>query len=621
MALSVDANEPTVAVGQPQPGRLRRRLLWWFLIFSLLPLIVTNAVGYRRSEAIIEQMVERYLRALAEVQAQHIRDRSDREQLLLEAITAGNEFLVAGVQRSQGIGTGSMTNVADQRSMEGLLKRKLEEMPGFDGLYLFTSNGKVVASVGRVTVVDTRPPKSARGTGLTAITASGPRGERPEFRLVAPLLGRDRTPVAYLAGAMSVDGFRAMLQLPEQLAGHVESFIADSNGKPLFISHPHGAVNYGSPLATPLLKKSVGAYAQYRDLDGRLVLGAMTPVADYPWRFVVEVPSDEAFAALRRLGRLSLVLEALFVTLLFGVAWIVARDVVEPISRLVRATRRVGDGDLAARVIVTGRDEIGELEHAFNDMTAALADTTDRVRQLHLQEIERASQLATVGELASGIAHEIKNPVMGVSNGLDLIRRRIGTDATLSPIIDEMGRQLARIQTAMQELLSFARPATPTLAPVNASHLVGRAIRLAQPSADRAGVRIEVRSDPDVPRFQADEDMLYQALVNLLMNAIEATTSGGRVVVTTKATGAEILFEVADTGRGISPADLESVFKPFFTTRHLGTGLGLSITRQIVERHGGTVTIESREHVGTTVTMRIPVSRRGDDRTAATEET
>lgn len=619
MALAADANEPAVAVEKPQPGRLRRRLLQWFLIFSLLPLIVTNAVGYRRSEAIIEQMVERYVSALAEVQAQHIRDRSDRGLLLLDAITAGNEFLVAGVRRAQGIGTGAMTNVADRRAMEGLLQRKLEDLTGFDGLYLFTPNGKVVASAGRVTVVNTRPPRSARGTGLTATTAGGPWGERPEFRLVSPLLGRDRKPVAYLAGAMSVDGFRAMLQLPEQVAGHVESFIVDSYGKPLFISHPHGEVHYGSPLAIPLLKMTIGAHAQYRDTEGRLVLGTTASVPDYPWRFVVEVPADEAFAALRRLGRLSLVLEVLFVTLLFGVAWVVARDVVAPISRLVRATRRVGDGDLAARVTVTGRDEIGELEHAFNDMTAALADTTDRVRELHLQEIERASQLATVGELASGIAHEIKNPVMGVSNGLDLIRRRIGTDAALSPIIDEMGRQLARIQTAMQELLSFARPATPTLAPVNASHLVGRAIRLAQPSADRAGVRIEVRLDPTVPRFQADEDMLYQALVNLLMNAIEATSSGGHVAVTTRATEAEILFEVADTGRGISPADLESVFKPFFTTRHLGTGLGLSITRQIVERHGGTVTIESREHVGTTVTMRIPVSPRPDDRTAAAE--
>ena len=621
MARAAETNASAISADQPQPGRLRRRLLSWFLVFSLLPLIVTNAVGYRRSEAIIEQMVERYLAALAAVQAQHISDRSDRGLLLLEAITAGNEFLVAGVRRAQGGGADAMGAVADRPAMERLLQRKLEELTGFDGLYLFTPSGKVVASVGRTTAVNTRPPRSIRGVGLTAIIANGPQGARPEFRLVAPLLSHDRQPVAYLAGAMSVEGFREMLQLPEHVAGHVESFIVDSYGKPLFVSHPHGKVNYGSPLAIPLLKMTIGSHAQYRDSEGRLVLGTLTSIPDYPWRFAVELTEDEAFSALSPWGGLSLVLEVLFISLLFGIAWVVARDVVAPISRLVRATRRVGDGDLAARVAVTGRDEIGELEQAFNDMTAALAETTDRVRELHQREIERASQLATVGELASGIAHEIKNPVMGVSNGLDLVRRRIGGDATLSPIIDEMGRQLARIQTAMQELLSFARPATPTLAPVNASHLVGRAIRLVQPSAERAGVRIEVRLDPTVPRFQADEDMLHQALVNLLMNAIEATASGGHVAVTTKATKTEILFEIADTGRGISPADLESVFKPFFTTRHLGTGLGLSITRQIVERHGGTVTIESRENVGTTVTMRMPMSPRGDDHMVAAEAT
>src|SRR5207245_593858 len=108
-------------------------------------------------------------------------------------------------------------------------------------------------------------------------------------------------------------------------------------------------------------------------------------------------------------------------------------------------------------------DEIGELGAAFNEMTAELEDTTARVTELHHREIERASQLATVGELASGIAHEIRNPVVGVSNGLDLVRRRVGDDPTLRPITDEMARQLARIEQAMQELLTFARPATPTL--------------------------------------------------------------------------------------------------------------------------------------------------------------
>lgn len=614
MARAAGPHSSSLANVEPPTGRLRRRLLAWFLIFSLLPLLFTNAVGYRRTESIIEQMVERYLAALAQSQAQHVRDRTDRAVLQLRAAASGADLLVTGGRSAPAGGAGALESGASRQAMERQLRQKLLELNGFDGLSLVTPGGDVVASVGRPSLAGTPRPSASPGAGLTLVERPG---ERPEFRLVAPLSGGNRLVRGSLAGAMSGEGFATMLQLPAYVAGHVESFIVDSVGRPLFVSHPHGRVAYGTPLAMPVLQSGAGASSRYRDAEGRLVFGAVAAVPGSPWRIVVEVSADGALTALRRLGGMSLALELLLISLLFFVAWLVARDVVAPISRLVGATRRVGEGDLAARVTLTGRDEIGELEQAFNDMTATLAESTDRVRQLHLLEIERASQLATVGELASGIAHEIKNPVMGVSNGLDLVRRRIGTDATLSPIIDEMARQLARIQTAMQELLSFARPATPTLAPVNASHLVARVIRLAQPSAERAGVRVEVRLDPTVPRFQADEEMLYQALVNLLINAIDATSSGGHVAVTTKATKSHILFEIADTGRGIAPANLESVFRPFFTTRHMGTGLGLSITRQIAERHGGTVSIESRENVGTTVTMRIPLSPSADDRPAA----
>jgi signal transduction histidine kinase len=188
-----------------------------------------------------------------------------------------------------------------------------------------------------------------------------------------------------------------------------------------------------------------------------------------------------------------------------------------------------------------------------------------------------------------------------------MVRRHVGDDPSLTPIMDEMARQLTRVQGALQELLTFARPSTPTMAPVSGSGLVERAIRLLQPAAERSGVRIIVQLDPELPRFNADEEMLHQALVNLLINAVQATPSGGCITVTTHVAEGRVEIEVADTGRGIAASALKSVFKPFFTTRHTGTGLGLPITREIAQRHGGDVTLESEEGVGTTVTLRIPI--------------
>jgi len=224
-----------------------------------------------------------------------------------------------------------------------------------------------------------------------------------------------------------------------------------------------------------------------------------------------------------------------------------------------------------------------------------------------------------VGELASGIAHEIKNPVVGVANGLDLVRRRVGEDPKLTPIMDEMARQLATIQRALGELLAFARPATPALAPVNGNSVVERAIRLVRPTAEQGGVGIDLRFDLSAGHFLADEEMLYQAFVNLLMNALEASSHGGNLRVSTRVAGDEFEVTIADTGRGIPPEHLDQVFKPFFTTRHTGTGLGLPITREIIQRHGGRVTLESRVGEGTAVTVRLPM-RAGEERASLPPE-
>ena len=135
-----------------------------------------------------------------------------------------------------------------------------------------------------------------------------------------------------------------------------------------------------------------------------------------------------------------------------------------------------------------------------------------------------------------------------------------------------------------------------------------RAIRLVRPSAESAGVHIEHSADTALPPLLVDEDLLHQALVNLLMNAIEATPPGGRVLVSTHNEGDECRLIISDTGRGIPEKDLDHIFKPFFTTRHTGTGLGLSITRDIVERHGGHLTLDSEVGVGTTATIHLPLN-------------
>ncbi|MDE3052322.1 MAG: HAMP domain-containing protein [Gemmatimonadota bacterium] len=598
-------------LGRQRGGRLSRRLLVWFLLFSLVPLLITNAVGYQRSKTILEQLVDRYLSAVTRVQVQHVRDRIDHHLLLLQAIVTGNQFLAAGALRYQGRPAGQMGAVASLDAVREFLVRKQREISSFDAIDLYTTDGRVIASAGDSSLdVRTPLPDWAQGGTLWTALRRGAHGPEPVFQLAVPLTSAgDPRPVAYLGATVSLASEGAFLEVPAHVAGRVESFIVDSLGHPLFVSNPDSAVDYTRPLATPLLAGPPGAVSIYTDRNGVPVIGTMLDIPGYPWRFVAEVPEVEAFGELRRLGWLSLIFESVFVAVLVAAAWVVAWDIVAPLERLVSATRRVGRGDLSVRVAILQRNEIGELGQSFNEMTAALAQTTARVDELHRREIERASQLATVGELASGVAHEIRNPVVGVSNGLDLVRRRVGPDPVLEPIVDEMSRQLTRIQGTLQELLAFARPATPTLTPLNVNDVVERAVRLAGPATARGAVRVEVKLDPAMPRIAADEEMLHQALVNVIMNALQATPAGGLVTVATRHADGQIDIEIADTGCGIPSEHLAFVFRPFYTTRHTGTGLGLPITREIIQRHGGTVSLASRVNAGTTITLRLPIRK------------
>jgi signal transduction histidine kinase len=404
---------------------------------------------------------------------------------------------------------------------------------------------------------------------------------------------------------VKVLGRSRFLQIPEHTAGSVESFIVNEEGVPIFISHPHGIIDYGARLETPLLRLPPRSRAVYPDRQGIEVIGTIVSVPDRPWRLITEVPVSDALLELRQLRQMSLWLSAFLALVVIALALGMAGTIVAPVRRLVSATRRLATGDLTARVQIREPNEIGELGTAFNDMAAELAQTSARVHELHDREIERAGQLATVGELAAGVAHEIKNPLVGISGGLDLVMRHTQDDSKLRPIVDEIDRQVSRIDVAVKDLLQFARPATPNFAPADVNEIVERALTLVRPTADTAGVRIAVETGR-LPRVLADEEMIRQSLVNLIMNSVQATEAGGRVRVITKPREDGVEIRISDTGTGIPPDQLSQIFRPFFTTKHQGTGLGLSITQSVIERHHGTLSVKSDVGKGTTFTLMLP---------------
>lgn len=238
--------------------------------------------------------------------------------------------------------------------------------------------------------------------------------------------------------------------------------------------------------------------------------------------------------------------------------------------------------------------------------TAVLRDLTEARRRE--REAQRKDKLSAMGELASGVAHEIRNPL----NAIGMIAQRFGKEFTPRSGVKEyralarvMQEEARRVNAIIRQFLSFARPPKLLRRPIDVKELVEHVASLFSAQAADAGVTFTVSTDAGATAH-LDHDQMTQALLNLLQNALEATPRGGRIVLKSEPVAGGTQFTVSDTGKGIPPPLLDRIFNLYFTTRTEGTGLGLSITQQIVGQHGGTIDVASAEGKGTTITLVIP---------------
>jgi two-component system NtrC family sensor kinase len=293
-----------------------------------------------------------------------------------------------------------------------------------------------------------------------------------------------------------------------------------------------------------------------------------------------------------------------------------------PISRLAAKARRVGTGDLTGPLELRQRDELGELAAEINLMCERLADER-AAREQATEQLRHADRLTTVGKLASGLAHELGTPLNVVQGRAKLIvdREVEGDDVQQSARI--VVEQAERMTALIRQLLDFARPRMLQKVSVNAPNLARRVCELVGTIARKANVTLVVPTPDDALHADADDGQLTQVVTNLVVNAIQATPSGGTVTIESRRieqaappyVGGErrvwLAIEVQDTGAGMDEATCARVFEPFYTTKEVGdgTGLGLSVSWGIVREHGGWIDVASEPGVGSTFTVYLPSAK------------
>lgn len=281
-----------------------------------------------------------------------------------------------------------------------------------------------------------------------------------------------------------------------------------------------------------------------------------------------------------------------------------------PMVELQQKIAQLGGGDLNVSVSFAHRnDEIGDLGRNFNQMVQQLRDSRIEIERLHRTQMSRAEHFATLGEMATGLAHEIRNPLAGIAGVIEIIGRDLPSTSPARAVVKDVRQEINRINHIVSDLLQTARPHPPKVRKSDLNTTVEHAVMLGRQQGLSKGIEITLHKDPSLPEVEHDSDQIHQVLLNLLLNAIQAIDRDGKIAVTVERRENAAVIEVVDNGRGIPAETLPNIFRPFFTTKGDGTGLGLSLARRIIEDHQGRIDVSSAVGQGTTFVVVLPLQR------------
>ena len=295
---------------------------------------------------------------------------------------------------------------------------------------------------------------------------------------------------------------------------------------------------------------------------------------------------------------------AICVALVLVLTYFIQRPMIE----LQEKIAQLGEGDLDVKVSFDRRnDEIGDLGRNFNRMVAHLRESREEIEHLHRTQMSRAEHLATLGELATGLAHEIRNPLAGIAGVIEIIGRDLPASSPARAVIKEVRHEISQIDNILTDLLQTARPHPPDIRRSDLNTTVEHSVMLARQQALSKPIEIVLKKNPGLQQVEHDGSQIHQVLLNLILNSIQAIEGRGTIIVEVEARADLAAISVSDTGRGIPAENLPNIFRPFYTTKGNGTGLGLSLARRIVEDHHGRIDVTSTVGEGSKFTVLLPL--------------
>jgi signal transduction histidine kinase len=427
---------------------------------------------------------------------------------------------------------------------------------------------------------------------------------RTQARVVAAAVHRQLSG----GGAAGLDLFLRELQT---VSGARRIALVDPSWKVVSSSDPEEVGSTLAPASALGTQGGAGGMRATAALHSEACRGIDNPALAFLAAVVIDPPGRDlslaAYPGRRMLEYYELVGMLVILATVLVVIWVVVQ---RPLSQLMVAITRIRGGDLNVHCEVLVEDEFGRLAASINAMLAALHEKNRELQLLHETQIVQADRLASVGQLASGLAHEIKAPLHGVLSALEVLQAH-SREAQTGAVLAQIQAQIGRVVAIATDMLSYACPHSPHFRLCDLADILERTLALLRADAEKHKVRLLKRVDAALPKTLVDGEQMQQVCLNLLLNAIEAAGAGGEVSVsmTWQRESNLIAIRVTDSGPGVSDAVAARLFEPFFTTKKGGHGLGLATSRMLVTQNHGTIRLLRTTGTSACFEVLLPVTQ------------
>lgn len=600
---------------------LRSKVMLIFLSLTILPMLVIGYFSFHFSEELIISMIIRQLENVA-------KDKS----ALLEGWLAERKADISMVAET------SLLQSMDRERIEPYLDLIRDKYGVYKELVVVSQNGDIVAA----------SPKNQNNPKYT---------DYDSYRVIDQLFVSDIThtrnekdssffiaaPIIDSAGSFSGNVYGnvgtkkiIMFILNVSLGDTGECYLVDREGRFLAHKDPHRILTENisqSDSFRKIFKKSdrKSAYLDYRGIE---VFGVSLQVEGTQWYIVAEQDRAEAFAAADRFKKVIYLTLLLCIVSALLLTFMITYHIVTPIRKLSRYTERIADSKFNfAAGTINRNDEIGMLFDAVANMAARLQERhtnleekfgqqeaelkeTDLILKKTRRMAERSEKFAAMGRMGAAVAHEIRTPLTSIKLFLESVQSEIDISDEYEEDFNIAMNQIGRIESTINRFLDFAKPQDLLISRIELKKFITDLLIMVRPQVNRQECVLTVNLPDNLPDLEGDRRLLAEALINLLVNAIDAMPVHGTLAVSADWDISQnknrdipcVRIDIADTGHGIADGQLEKIFEPFFTTKANGTGLGLPLVLTTVRNHDGDVRVKSKIGEGTVFSLFLPIT-------------